>query len=165
MPNMHSMESISQRAGDLAVDVRAVYDDLVRFETQLWDRLDAELKAAASLSLAWFEVMQVIERVRGCRVVDVVDALSITVGGTSKLIDRIERAGLCRRSPNPDDGRSSIVNLTPDGVRVLDDARATFDDGLERLVVAPLKPWELAVFAELLGRLRLYTPAVAGGVS
>ena len=145
--------------------MRDVYDDLIRFETQLWDVLDGELRAASTLSLAWFEVMQVIARVPGCRVVDIVEALSITVGGTSKLIDRIERAGLCQRAPNPADGRSSIVTLTVEGVRVLDAARPTFDDGLQRLVAACLKPWELAMFGELLARLRAHTASAAVGVS
>ncbi len=158
------MESISGRSDELGVDPSRVYDDLVRFETQLWDALDRELRAASTLSLAWFEVMQVIARVPGCRVVDVVEALSITVGGTSKLIDRIERAGLCQRAPNPNDGRSSIVSLTTEGVRVLDAARPTFDAGLQRLVAACLKPWELAMFGELLERLRLHTASVTVGV-
>jgi DNA-binding MarR family transcriptional regulator len=159
------MESTLRRDEALGVDLRSVYDDLVRFETQLWDALDGELRAASTLSLAWFEVMQVIARVPGCRVVDVVEALSITVGGTSKLIDRIERAGLCQRAPNPNDGRSSIVTLTDEGVRVLDAARPMFDDGLQRLVAACLKPWELAMFGELLARLRLHTASVTVDVS
>ena len=109
--------------------------------------------------------MQVIARVPGCRVVDIVKALSSAVGGTSKLIDRIERAGLCRRLPNPSGGRSSIVTLTPEGVRVLDAARPTFDDGLQRLVGTCRKPWELAQFSELPARLRLHTASPTIGVS
>jgi DNA-binding MarR family transcriptional regulator len=41
--------------------------------------------------------------------------LSITVGGTSKLVDRIEAAGLWRRLANPGDSRWRIIELTPAG--------------------------------------------------
>jgi DNA-binding MarR family transcriptional regulator len=158
---MHSMECTSTGVA-AAVDVRRVYDDLIRFETQLWDMIDVELRDAHELSLAWFEVLQVVERVTGCRVVDIVQALSITVGGASKLVDRIERAGLCTRSANPDDRRSSILTLTSHGTRVLLAARATFSDRLQHLVVAPLTADELTMFADVLARLRQHTGRPSG---
>jgi hypothetical protein len=46
-------------------------------------------------------------------VFDIAEELSLTVGGTSKLVDRIEAAGHCVRRANPDDRRSSIIELTP----------------------------------------------------
>jgi len=50
--------------------------------------------------------MQVMSKYPACRVFDIKEELSITVGGTSKLVDRIEAAGLCRRRANPDDRRA-----------------------------------------------------------
>ena len=74
--------------------------------------------------------MQVIARHGSCRVHDIADELSMTVGGTSKLIDRIEASGYCTRSPNPGDRRSSIVELTPAGNEALSRATAVFEDEL-----------------------------------
>lgn len=37
--------------------------------------------------------MQVIARRGTCRVQDIADEMAITVGGTSKLVDRLESAG------------------------------------------------------------------------
>lgn len=39
---------------------------------------------------------------------------------------RLERRGHAERVPNPDDGRSFLVRLTPDGQRLLDEARPAF---------------------------------------
>jgi hypothetical protein len=58
-----------------------------------------------ALQLTWFEPMQVMSEYTACRVFDIKEELSIAVG-TSKLVDRIEDAGLCRRRANPDDRRS-----------------------------------------------------------
>ena len=104
--------------------------DLIRFETELWDAVDARLRADVELPLSWFEPMTIIGQSEACRVNDIAEALSITVGGTSKLVDRIEAAGLCMRQPNPEDRRSSLISLTPVGEQRLSLAVAALDDEL-----------------------------------
>lgn len=46
----------------------------------------------------------------------------ITSGGMTSAIDRLARKGLVVRSPNPDDRRGSLVRLTDEGVRVIEEA-------------------------------------------
>jgi DNA-binding MarR family transcriptional regulator len=60
---------------------------------------------------------------------DLARALRVTVGGTSKLVDRIERAGLIARQPDPDDRRASRVALTAAGKRKLAAALKTYEAG------------------------------------
>jgi DNA-binding MarR family transcriptional regulator len=111
---------------------RELFDDLIRFETELWDAADQPLRAEAELALSWFEPMSIMNRLEACRVNDIAEALSLTVGGTSKLVDRIEVAGLCARRPNPDDRRSSLISLTSAGEQRLAAAEVVFDDQLAR---------------------------------
>ena len=95
-------------------ELKLLFSDLIRFETRLWNLVDARLRAECDLQLTWFEPMQVMSSSGACRVYDIVEELSITIGGTSKLVDCIEAAGLCRRprivaprssnSPQPGDG-------------------------------------------------------------
>ncbi|WP_433349654.1 MarR family winged helix-turn-helix transcriptional regulator [Microtetraspora malaysiensis] len=42
--------------------------------------------------------------------------LMLTTGGTSNILQRLLAAGLIEREPDPSDGRSSWVRLTPQGV-------------------------------------------------
>src|SRR5229473_1010714 len=93
-------------------DLKVLFSDLIRFETDLWNAVDARLRSEHDLPLTWFEPMQVMSKYTACRVLDIKEELSITVGGTSKLVDRIEAAGLCRRRANPDDRRSQIIEVT-----------------------------------------------------
>jgi DNA-binding MarR family transcriptional regulator len=74
----------------------------------------------------------VIARHGRCRVYDIAEELSMTVGGTSKLIDRIEAAGHCTRTPNRADRRSSIIELSPAGQQLLAGATAPFEDELRK---------------------------------
>ncbi len=47
------------------------------------------------------------------------DALGMTRGATSKVLDRLERKAWATRRPHPEDGRVQLLSLTPEGARVL----------------------------------------------
>jgi DNA-binding MarR family transcriptional regulator len=51
---------------------------------------------------------------------DLSGALLVTSGGMTKRLAALERRGLIRRDPDPDDGRSRFVSLTAEGRRVVD---------------------------------------------
>lgn len=131
-----------------------MFSDLVRLETELWDLVDGRLRRDHDLPLSWFEPLQVIDRVPGCRVADIAELLSITVGGTSKLVDRLERSGLCDRTPNPDDARSSVLALTRAGRRRLDAAQGSFEDELVVWLGAPLAREQLESLASIVRDVR-----------
>ena len=135
-------------------DLRGLFNDLIRFEIELWNALDARLKREFDLPLTHFEPMTVIERLPTCRVYDIASELGITTGGTSKLVDRIEASGYCRRLPNPEDRRSSLLELTPEGTRVLAEAGQAFDDELRLRLGAAVPERTLRQFAATLARLR-----------
>jgi MarR family transcriptional regulator, organic hydroperoxide resistance regulator len=140
--------------GPVVSDLRRLFDDLIRFEIQLWNAVDARLRGEFGLPLSHFEPMSVMDRLPGCRVYDIASELGITTGGTSKLVDRIEASGYCRRLPNPADRRSSLLELTPEGRRVFAEAGMAFDEELQRWLGEPLPERTLRQFAAALARLR-----------
>jgi DNA-binding MarR family transcriptional regulator len=118
--------------GHAMSDLRQLFNEVIRFEIEIWNGVDARLRSEFNLPLTHFEPMSVIDRHGSCRVYEIATELGITTGGASKLIDRIEADGFCRRRPNPEDRRSSLLELTPAGKRLLRAAGAAFDDELER---------------------------------
>ena len=136
------------------VDHVGLFRDLVRLETALWNRVDARVHREHGLPLAWLEVMQVVSTTPGCRVLDVAEALFITVGGASKVVDKVQAGGWCRRLPNPSDGRSSLIELTESGESMLEAANMTFEDALDDYLGAAASTGELARLSNTLGRLR-----------
>jgi MarR family transcriptional regulator, organic hydroperoxide resistance regulator len=136
------------------VDVVGLFGNLVRLETELWNRVEARVQQAHGVPLAWVEIMQVVRATAQCRVLDIARALSITVGGASKVVDRVEAAGLCRREANPADGRSSLIRLTDSGRELLGVANTTFSEALTAYLGAALPAKELAGLSTTLGRLR-----------
>lgn len=146
-------------------DLRQVYDDLVRFETVLWNTVDDRLQGEYGISLASLNLLLIIQATPRCRVQDIAQALAITVGGTSQAVDRAEAAGWCVRRSNPSDRRSSIVELTEAGVRLLGAAGPVFDAELERMLRAPLPASALTDLADTLGKLRRSATAAATDTS
>lgn len=80
--------------------------------------------------------------------------LMLTTGGMTGRLDKLERAGLLRRSPDPHDRRALQVTLTEEGLALVDRAVAA---GLEvqrtALVAAGLDETETARLAALLRKL------------
>jgi DNA-binding MarR family transcriptional regulator len=143
-------------------DPRQVFDDLVRFETMLWNQIDATLRRDAGISLGSFNMLAAIAQTPDCRVYDIATALAITVGGASQAVDRLEKAGLCERTANPSDRRSSIVALTVEGRARTMQAGPVFDAELERLLV---KPASRDAFDQLGATLAILRRAAATAVS
>src|SRR6476469_5972407 len=131
-----------------------LFSTLTRLETELWDAVDARLRQDCSLPLGRFEAMVVITSLGTCRVFDIASALSITVGGASKLVDRIEAAGFCSRKMNPGDRRSSLLDLTEEGKAVVARGRAVIEAELDSWFTPALSPTETTTLLELLARLR-----------
>ncbi len=142
-------------------DLSMMFRDLVRLEIVLWNAVEARLVKECALPLGRFEVLQVIGASGPCRVGDISDELEITWGGTSKIVDRLEASGLCRRRPNPDDKRSSLITVTEPGARLLDKARGLLEDELALRLQGATSARALDAFATALGELKTAVRATA----
>ncbi len=118
--------------------------DLVRLEIVLWERVDSRLRERHGLPLAFFESLYFISRSAegSLRIGDLAGALRITVGGTSKVVDRIEAAGLIARGSDPDVRRAARVTLTPEGGRALTAALETYADAVAAFIDPVLEAGE-----------------------
>jgi DNA-binding MarR family transcriptional regulator/AcrR family transcriptional regulator len=111
-----------------AVDrVVEFFDVLVRYEVGLWDLVDQRLRRPGQIGLGRLHALRVVDRYDGrARVQDLSEAIGITVGAASKLVDRLERDGLALRSRNPAHRRSSLIALTAAGRATLAPAAEVF---------------------------------------
>ena len=148
------MSPSSQRTAEPGLDLRFLFSELVRLETELWNAVEGRLRADFGVTLPVFEFLQVISRTPACRVQDIAVELSITVGGTSKVVDRIEASGYVARSANPGDRRSSIIKLTPAGKRLLPKLTTAVDDELRDRLGTGVPDRSLLQLTKTLTRLR-----------
>jgi DNA-binding MarR family transcriptional regulator len=80
--------------------------------------------------------------------------MELTSGGMTKRLDRLERGGLLRRLPDPNDRRGIQVELTAEGSRLYEDA-AGVQITKEELMAAALSDAEKKQLNALLRRLML----------
>jgi DNA-binding MarR family transcriptional regulator len=112
-----------------------VFTELVRAEIRLWNSLHHHLQQTASISLANFQALEAVATLpQPVRVQDIATHMFITVGATSKLVDRLERDGLVRRELNPADRRSSVIVLTEAGTGSYSAAATAVEDHLRRVL-------------------------------
>jgi DNA-binding MarR family transcriptional regulator len=78
--------------------------------------------------------------------------LMLSSAGITSRLDRLERRGLVRRLPDPDDRRGVIVELTDRGLELVDEAVAA-NTASERQLLAQLEPDQLATLEALLRKL------------
>ncbi len=135
------------------IHITSTFTDLVRVETRLYNAVNARLSSEQGLSLGQFDFLEVIDAVPGCRVLDIVGELAITVGAVSKAVDRLVAAGWCVRVAHPQDRRSSVLRLTPEGEKKLADARPVVASELAELTAA-VSPDDLTRVAATLAALR-----------
>ncbi|GHA60589.1 transcriptional regulator [Streptomyces tendae] len=142
--------------------VTPAFVDLVRVETRLYNAVSARLRAEQGVTLGQFEFLEIIDRVPGCRVLDIVGELAITVGAVSKAVDRLVAAGWCVRAVNPQDRRSSVLRLTSEGDRRLAASRPVVESALVSLT-AGVSPEDLRRVASTLAVLRASLEAGSHG--
>jgi DNA-binding MarR family transcriptional regulator len=99
----------------------------------LLDILDAELERDAGISQRWYDVLVHLEESPdGISMNLLADRILYSKSGFTRVVDRMEEAGLIRRVRPEEDRRTILVVLTAKGSATLESARAHHRDGIER---------------------------------
>jgi MarR family 2-MHQ and catechol resistance regulon transcriptional repressor len=131
---------------------------LIEAHGRLERRLGAELEARCDLPLAWFEVLVRLGRSDGGRLTmgALAAQVTLTTGGVTRLVDRMEAAGYVTRVPCPADRRVAYAAITKAGHRKLAEASEVHGANL-RETFGEFSDRELTVLDRLLDRLRAVT--------
>jgi DNA-binding MarR family transcriptional regulator len=120
-----------------------------------FDEAQDEFFAALGLKPGWLDVLGALRRTgdpyRLTPTKLSEEALISTAGMTNRL-DRLEQAGLIRRLPDPHDRRGVLVELTNDGLELVD-AAVDAHRGLSRRLLAGLEGTEREELDALLKKL------------
>jgi DNA-binding MarR family transcriptional regulator len=130
-------------------------------------KLDEELRAEHSLSLAEYDALVQLAQARGrrLRMNQLADRVVLSRSGITRLVDRLEADGLVARSSCATDARGSEAILTEAGRARLRAAAATHLRGIERYFIAGVGPTELVTIERSLGRLADRVDAEVGPVA
>jgi DNA-binding MarR family transcriptional regulator len=119
--------------------------------------IEAQLKAAGFPPLAWYDALWELERAggEGLRPFELERALLFEQYNLSRLIDRLEKAGLVARRACPDDKRGQVLAITPEGLTLRRDMWGVYGPAIEAAMGAKLDAGEAKVLAGLLAKLAI----------
>jgi DNA-binding MarR family transcriptional regulator len=119
-------------------------------------QVEKALAEAGLPPLAWYDVLWAVRRspAKRVRMAELADGLTITRGGLTKLVDRLETAGLLRREPAESDGRGLYAVVTDAGEEMLRRMWPVYARVLRETFVGALSPNEAAAIATGLDRAR-----------
>lgn len=128
---------------------------LLETNARLSRRLGAALEEECGLPLAWFEVLLQLRRSPEgrLRMREIAEGAVYSTGGTTRLVDRIEEAGLVTRQLCPNDRRAIHVAITDAGNARLDEALRAHVGHLETGMAERLSAPERATLTSLLEKL------------
>ena len=138
---------------DEGVEVARV---LFRAYANLAGLLGDALEAHVGIPLGWYAVLQGLTSAPGgyLKMNQLGRLLSMTSGGVTRIIDRVEAAGYVERSAHPSDRRVSHVAITDLGRDVLGKADRVFRHNVEAHLVGRLEPAELRDLNRIICKLR-----------
>jgi DNA-binding MarR family transcriptional regulator len=133
----------------------AAWRGFLEAHRRVMDVLETELRQHEDLPLAWYDVLVQLSEspTRSLRMQGLADAVLLSKSGLTRLVDRMEAAGLVERAPCEDDGRGIMAVLTDRGYQRLRDAAPTHVAGVRAHFADLLRPGEANVLAQALGRI------------
>ncbi len=121
----------------------------------LIDILDAELQVERGITLGWYDALvQLEEAESGLQMNELASRILLSKSGLTRVVDRMEEAGLVRRERPADNRRVVLVHLTPAGLGTLSAARAVHRRGINEHFVQHLDPSRLETLPQALERVR-----------
>jgi DNA-binding MarR family transcriptional regulator len=131
-----------------------IWRSFLRAHAMTMRELEREL-ADAGLPLGWYDVLlQLVEAPgRQLRMADLADRVLLSRSGLTRLIDKLQAAGLVRRAPSPEDARGTFTVLTREGFEALRKAAPVHLAGVNAHWLSHYTDDELRVLGGLLERL------------
>jgi DNA-binding MarR family transcriptional regulator len=135
--------------------VLQVWVRLIRARDKIVRKVEATAKAQGFPPIAWYDVLLELSREGGrkLRPVELEKELLVAQYNLSRLLDRMEAAGLIERIACPGDGRGQMIALTPEGRAMQKRMWPALRAAVEQHVAPSLSERELEQLLRLLGAI------------
>ncbi len=118
-------------------------------------QIERELAAAQVVPLTWYDVLYALYQApeQRLRLYELAEAVVLSRSGLTRLVDRIEAAGLLRREPSLDDRRGAFAVLTEAGKAALRQTWPFYARGIARHFARALSDEEARILAAVFERI------------
>jgi DNA-binding MarR family transcriptional regulator len=128
------------------------------------DVLEVEMERDAGFPLPWYDVLvQLEDAPEGRRMNELADRILYSKSGLTRVVDRMEKAGLVRRVRPENDRRSIFVSLTDEGRETMERARRHHRDGIEQHFASHLSDADVKALTRALEKVSAHTRPLRPG--
>lgn len=133
----------------------AVWRGLLTVHANLTETIDRRLQAAGAVPLRWYDALLCLYEApqRRLRLSDMAKAALLSRSGLTRLVDRLEDAGLLARATVPEDGRGAVAVLTPAGHEALRKAWVVYGPAIQDDFAGHLSAAEVSTLRNVFDRL------------
>lgn len=125
---------------------------LINMASRAFSRLGERRVKALGFSIGQLPVLYLLRNGAQMSQKDLAKFAKIEQPSMAQMLARMERDGLIRRTPDPADGRSSLISLTDAAIARLPAARQALEEGRE-VVLAGFSDGEVQTLVQLMRRL------------
>src|SRR5262245_42079332 len=118
----------------------ATWRAILNAHARVTQRIEADLRAAGLPPLGWYDVLWPLRQAPEgrLRINELAGEVVLSRTGLVRLVDRIERAGLLRREPVPEDRRGAYAVITDEGVEALRQMWPVYERGIRDYFIEPV---------------------------
>ena len=139
------METLPFEIGETAHALRKAFD---------------RLATGLGVTRAQWKVLFRVERQPGLRQIELADMLDVEAITLSRIVDRLEEAGLVERVGDPNDRRAWRLHITAKAQPLIEKLHAVADE-MSAEAFAGIDPQEIEITRKVLGRVRENTAQAA----
>jgi DNA-binding MarR family transcriptional regulator len=124
-------------------------------QVTLIEKIERDLAQAELPPLSWYDVLFTLSEApeHKLRLHELAQAVLLSRSNITRLVDRLEAAGLIQREQCPSDRRGAFAVITDDGFRMLERMWDVYGQGIEKYFACHLDANEVKFLVKILNRM------------
>lgn len=124
-------------------------------QVKLRDRIESKLDRAGLPSLDWYDVLYTLKEApeQRLRLSELAEKVLLTRSNLTRLVDRLETAGLLQRQSCPSDRRGTFAVLTEAGLAMQEQMWEIYAEGIVEYFASQINDEEVKVLQQVLRRM------------
>jgi DNA-binding MarR family transcriptional regulator len=124
-------------------------------QVKLRDRIEAKLDQESLPSLEWYDVLYTLKEApeQRLRLSELAEKVLLTRSNLTRLVDRLENAGLLQRMSCPSDRRGTFAVLTETGLAMQEQMWLIYAEGIVEYFASQINDEEVEVLQQVLQRM------------
>lgn len=121
------------------------------------EHIEQDLAAAQLPPLSWYDVLFALSQApdRKLRLHELAQAVLLSRSNVTRLVDRLEGAGLLQRDLCKSDRRGAFAVVTSEGLATLEQMWSVYESGIAKYFACHLNETEVKLFTKILNRMTI----------